>query len=228
MRGLRIITGLGLGILIAAASAGAQDTYGITATSYVTLGPQDLQPENAGISFVRDYGLSTSAGNFWATVHLPSGAVVTTIALDFCDDDGGMSPYFGYGILGRHSDEHGGGFKDSQAIAAGCTTLTLDTSASVVPTIKNDENRLVVEVAVASPVHINGFVIGYKLQVSPAPASATFADVPTSDFGFQYVEALVAAGVTGGCGVGKYCPDAFVTRRQMAIFIAKSLGLHWP
>ena len=24
-----------------------------------------------------------------------------------------------------------------------------------------------------------------------------------------------------------YCPDSFVTRRQMAIFIAKALGLQW-
>ncbi len=48
------------------------------------------------------------------------------------------------------------------------------------------------------------------------------------DFGFQYVEALVASGITGGCGSGSYCPDNPVTRRQMAIFLAKALGLHWP
>ena len=215
-------------LAIAASGSAAESTYGTTATSYVTLGPQDLQPENAGITFVRDYGLSVSSGNFWATVHLPSGALVTSIALDFCDDDGGMSPYFGYGVLGRHSDEHGGGNMGPQPIAAGCTTLTLDTSTGTVPTILNDENRLVLEVAAASAVRINGFVIAYKLQVSPAPAVATFGDVPTSDFGFQYVEALVASGVTGGCGSGNYCPDNFVTRRQMAIFLAKALGLQWP
>ncbi len=228
MLGMRILSGLAAAVLIAVPAAAVENTYGTTATSYVTLGPQDLQPENPGITFVRDYGLTTSAGNFWATVHLPSGALVTSIALDFCDDDGGMSPYFGYGILGRHSDEHGGGFLASQPISAGCTTLALDTSAGVVPTIQNDTNRLIVEVAVASPVRISGFVIAYKLQVSPAPASATFGDVPTSDFGFQYIEALVASGVTGGCGGGNYCPDNFVTRRQMAIFIAKALGLQWP
>jgi hypothetical protein len=71
-------------------------------------------------------------------------------------------------------------------------------------------------------------VIEYQLQVSPAPATPTFNDVPPSDFGFQYVEALAASGITGGCGGGEYCPDAPVTRRQMAIFIAKALGLHFP
>ncbi len=68
----------------------------------------------------------------------------------------------------------------------------------------------------------------WRRQVSPAPATSTFNDVPASDFGFQYVEALVASGITGGCGGGNYCPDNPVTRRQMAIFIAKALGLHRP
>lgn len=69
--------------------------------------------------------------------------------------------------------------------------------------------------------------LGYELQVSPAPSTATFGDVPTSDAAFQYVEALVASGITAGCGGGNYCPDHFVTRRQMAVFIAKALGLDW-
>jgi hypothetical protein len=51
--------------------------------------------------------------------------------------------------------------------------------------------------------------------------------VPTSDFGFQFVEAFVAAGVTVGCNPGLYCPDRNVTRREMAIFFAKALGLHF-
>ena len=70
-------------------------------------------------------------------------------------------------------------------------------------------------------------MIGYKLQVSQAPGTPTFNDVPVADFGFQYIEALAASGITGGCGGGSYCPDSPVTRRQMAIFIAKALGLSW-
>jgi hypothetical protein len=70
--------------------------------------------------------------------------------------------------------------------------------------------------------------ITWRRQVSPAPASATFADVPASDGAFPFVEALVASGVTAGCGGGNYCPDAPLTRRQMAVFLSKALGLHWP
>ncbi|MGH9382349.1 MAG: S-layer homology domain-containing protein [Thermoanaerobaculia bacterium] len=64
-------------------------------------------------------------------------------------------------------------------------------------------------------------------QVSPAPAAATFADVPAGHLFFQHVEALAASGITGGCGGGAYCPNAPVTRGQMAVFLAKALGLHW-
>jgi S-layer homology domain len=52
--------------------------------------------------------------------------------------------------------------------------------------------------------------------------------VPTTDPAFQFIEALVASGITAGCGSGNYCPDAPLTRRQMAVFLAKALGLQWP
>jgi hypothetical protein len=75
----------------------------------------------------------------------------------------------------------------------------------------------------------NNVSIWYQRKVSPAPPPelASFGDVPATDFGFQYIEALAASGITGGCGEGNYCPDQPVNRRQMAIFLAKALGLNW-
>jgi hypothetical protein len=67
----------------------------------------------------------------------------------------------------------------------------------------------------------------YQLQVSPAPATATFGDVPAGHPFFQFIEALVASGITVGCGGGNYCPDAPLTRGQMAVFLSKALGLHF-
>jgi hypothetical protein len=64
--------------------------------------------------------------------------------------------------------------------------------------------------------------------ISPAPATATFNDVPTSSPIFQFVEALAASGITAGCGGGNYCPNNPLTRGQMAVYLAKALGLHWP
>jgi S-layer family protein len=70
--------------------------------------------------------------------------------------------------------------------------------------------------------------IHYRLQVSAAPGTATFGDVPVGSPFHRFVEAMVGAGITGGCGGGNYCPDSPVTRGQMAVFIAAALGLHWP
>jgi len=59
------------------------------------------------------------------------------------------------------------------------------------------------------------------------PETPTFGDVPASDGAFALVEALAASGITSGCGGGLFCPGATLTRRQMAVFLSKALGLHW-
>jgi hypothetical protein len=39
------------------------------------------------------------------------------------------------------------------------------------------------------------------------------------------INRLTASGVAGGCGDGRYCPNASVNRGQMASFLARALGL---
>ena len=66
-------------------------------------------------------------------------------------------------------------------------------------------------------------VAAFMLLLVPVGAiavSQTFADVPPTDWAFNDIEWLATAGVTQGCGDGtNYCPDTFVTRRQMAAFM---------
>jgi len=69
--------------------------------------------------------------------------------------------------------------------------------------------------------------VTWRRQVSPPPATPTFGDVPSSDGAWTSIEALAASGVTAGCGGGNYCPDSTLSRRQMAVFLAKALGLQW-
>ena len=71
-------------------------------------------------------------------------------------------------------------------------------------------------------------VIVWNRTISPAPATATFPDVPTTMWAFQYVEALVASGITQGMPDGLYHPYDPVTRAQLATFLSRALGLHWP
>ena len=77
---------------------------------------------------------------------------------------------------------------------------------------------------------LSGARVVWNRVVRPAPVTATFGDVPTSHPFFQFVEALVASGITAGCQASPplYCPDAPLTRKQMAAFLAKALGLYWP
>ena len=82
----------------------------------------------------------------------------------------------------------------------------------------------------ASPVGafaLGGARITWHRTISPPPDSPTFTDVPAGHPFYQYVEALLASGITAGCGDGKFCPDDPLTRGQMAVFLSLALGLHW-
>ena len=56
-------------------------------------------------------------------------------------------------------------------------------------------------------------------------ATPTFSDVPATHPQYGYVEAISSRSVTSGCGGGKYCPDAPVTRGQMAVFLCRAAGI---
>jgi hypothetical protein len=80
----------------------------------------------------------------------------------------------------------------------------------------------------AGAVRLRSVRLQFRRQVSPAPPAPTFGDVPTDHAFFQFIEALAASGITAGCGAGNFCPEDPLTRGQMAVFLAKALGLHWP
>jgi hypothetical protein len=69
------------------------------------------------------------------------------------------------------------------------------------------------------------FLLKAKLgeHYAPPPATgAVFGDVPAGAFAAAWIEDLAARGITGGCGAGAFCPDATVSRRQMAAFLLKT------
>jgi hypothetical protein len=83
---------------------------------------------------------------------------------------------------------------------------------------------------VANDTSFAGCLVSWTRHISPAPSTASFIDVPTSHPFFQHIEALYASGITTGCSMTPllYCPDQYVTRGQMAAFLARALGLNWP
>lgn len=100
--------------------------------------------------------------------------------------------------------------------------------SGIFPAQSADFYAFVASLSSDANIGFKGVRVFWHRQVSPAPPTATFNDVPTTDPGFQFVEALARSGITAGCGSGNFCPDAPLTRRQMAVFLSKALGLHWP
>lgn len=232
---------LAAGSLVLLASAAiAQDSpdYGTTNLSWVQV---------AGAAFIpvvspSGYGTTTGpvlriaggAGGtlvyFAAPIQIPSGALLKTLELDLCDSN--PTPGYVQGTL-VESDRLGNVIQTAPYIlsdATGCQTKVQDLTALNI--VADNHTRHLWLAAIvgssASMVGLAGMAVGYQLQVSPAPAVATFTDVPTSHPFFQFIQALAASGITGGCGGGNYCPDSPVTRGQMAVFLAKALGLQFP
>jgi hypothetical protein len=166
---------------------------------------------------------------FEAPVNLPSGAHIYQIAFEGYDNDPAADMFTWLvtnlgGSAGTPSDYVT--IASSSALAGWGYFF-----APVDVTIDNYNNSYALQVSMTDNggLHIlRRASVYYTLQVSPAPGSATFLDVPITDPAFQYIEALAASGITVGCGGGNYCPDNPLTRRQMAVYLSKALGLYWP
>ena len=52
----------------------------------------------------------------------------------------------------------------------------------------------------------------------------TFSDVPVGHWAYSQVETLLHSGITAGCGGDLFCPGDFVSRWQMAVFIATAMA----
>jgi len=169
-------------------------------------------------------------GNLGASLTLPSGALVVSAELDGCDSTG-----LGDLWLSIHRNPKGPTPGLTEVLfgmtsgSPGCQSFLFTPSQPF--TIDNAGNSYLVEVKlVVSPsasARFKAVRIYYQLQISPAPATASFADVPIDYWAFRHIEALAASGITAGCGGGAFCPEEPLTRAQMAVFLAKALGLHW-
>ena len=54
--------------------------------------------------------------------------------------------------------------------------------------------------------------------------SPSFEDIPCSHPFYGWIERIRESGITAGCSPGLYCPDAPVTRKQMAVYIITAMG----
>jgi len=210
-------------------------TYGTKDETYLRIPAASFVPKNSLTAWAEVPGTNrrystTPQGAFEAGVSLPNGALVTSLALEFCDSNAGASDV----SANLELFDNTGTFLSllGQVFSTGAPGCGEVSQSFVTPhTVNNATEVITVYAVTASGDSTNSFVsviVGYKLQISPAPAAATFADVPTSHPYFRAIEALAASGITGGCGGGNFCPGSNVTRGEMAAFLARALGLHWP
>jgi len=182
---------------------------------------------------------STSSQVFWAPVFLPAGAKITGLRLYYFDgdlNDGISANLVGFDGTGSGVTAPPSPFLIDSVISTFSTGYGQEGKNLSVPhTVNNDilaagfAYSIVMDIPDRTPsLAFKSVEIAWERQISPAPGTATFNDVPIGSFGFQHIEALAASGITAGCGGGNFCPNSTLTRVEMAIFLAKGLGLHWP
>ena len=202
---------------------GTQD-YTVTVVPAIAFYPENSSQTYDTFEMGR-YGSLDSVTDFYAPIDLPVGAIVDYIGLN---SDTDAPNALGVAMYRR--------FADSSIVTVadfGSTVTEWDTDYNAAPL-----GYVVITPTAATILHVQQGSFGnfqyfgqvevwWRRTVSTAPAVQTFNDVGPLDFGYQFIEALAASGITGGCGGGNYCPNATLTRAQMAVFLAKALGLHW-
>jgi hypothetical protein len=158
-------------------------------------------------------------------VELPNGAALNSMCGYLYDNDGAndatVSLYkYTYNIV-----TNGNSATLLAAVATSGSPGYYNACSTVTPTetiLHNTGNLRNSYVAIAwmptsSAVQFRAIRLDWWRQISPAPATSSFGDV----------QALAASGITAGCGSGNFCPEQYVKRSEMAVYLAKALGLHW-
>jgi hypothetical protein len=228
-------------LTVAAASAGelaagnspdAPDTFGTGLTVY-PMPAVNFTPLHSSAAYTSAIGMDrfTDSYALVAAPVLPNGALIERIELRACDTSatGGVTAIFQACPTAGSACVPLGTAGTSAAGTPGCGDFIEDIVPPLV--VDNRTTPLMVGVGTGPSAQTTFSMVKlyYRLRVSPAPATATFPnDVPTTHPFFRFIEALAAAGITGGCAGSSFCPDAAVTRGQMAVFLATALGLHFP
>jgi hypothetical protein len=181
-----------------------------------------------GVGYISRSGGTNSF--FWAPLDLPHGALIVSMRLFFFDNSAAETARAWLTHYTGNSDFTDVATVDSSNVGGyGSNFVNIFHTLNNYPSGLTPERNYVINVRLpnTSNVRFKGVRVWWRRQLSPSPATATFFDVSTFHPFFKEVEALADSGITGGCGGGNYCPNAPVTRGQMAAFLARALGLHW-
>ena len=194
----------------------------ISATKF--LGAIQVSPN---LSVFCDPGICTNGSHWYANVDLPAGTVIDYIGVNTKTT---VDAAMGFTL---HFRDHLGGTAQLATASFPAHDFATDLYGPLGILIPSNVDRVfVLDVELApglADYQFFGFVeIWSRRVVSDPPVTPTFGDVPTSHPFYQFVEALYAAGITAGYANGNFGVTDPITRGQMAVFLSKALGLHWP
>ncbi len=202
-----------------------------------TISSLAFSPLYSGVTFASapdNFKFAASGADFGAGASLPAGAVIDYIGLASCDEAGGnLSVWVYWQPVGGAASLVDAVVTSAHGAASPCgMDFSPSPLAFAIPSNSGASLQLDVRQDFSAPtdasVRFGSVEIWWRPSVGPAPATASFLDVPTSDPFFQFVEALRSSGITAGCTDSvHFCPDQPVLRKQMAVFLAKALGLGW-
>jgi len=215
-----------------AVSTSGSPAYGTTDYTITAIAGLGFTPGGSGIVYNTSGSLaravSAAGGQFFSALDIPAGAVIDFIGFNNLNDgtpnvmavhlwsrspDGVVTP-----LYSLDNTPHASWATDINPVPLG---LLWQGNQGQTPILE-------MEIAPSSGTQYFASVeVWWKRSVSPAPATASFNDVPTDHPFFQFIEALKASGITGGCNTAPplYCPDTPVTRGQMAVFITRTFHL---
>jgi hypothetical protein len=213
----------------------AKEAYGGHEQDYWVAAPKFAARDTVQWTYDSYLYFTTSAAAQWeAQVDIPAGGLVTTVECFFK----GSATNTGSVYFVKQSYDYNTDTPSNSIITTVASTLGTvyqkpfqDVNETIM--YRDGSNRNIYTLVVNMPgdatFGFRGCRLFWNRQISPAPATASFTDVPVTHPFFQNVEALYAARITSGYGgTTLYGPDDFVTRGQMAAFISRALGLHWP
>jgi hypothetical protein len=223
------------GEIQAAAASSTSRTFGTANSTAHVIFASEFDPiDNATVwNYVASPPAKWASKTLYAGVRLPAGAVVQSVELEGCD-----SSTLGEVSFAMFRTASPGGSEvpitptgGTGVPTLGCTVVAVAPLPAVTPLVIDNEGfayYLKVETGAVNKT-LRAVRVYYNLEVTPAPAVATFQDVPPGSQFFQYIEALAKSGITSGCTTvpPQFCPDAPLTRGQMATFLSKALGLHF-
>ncbi len=209
-----------------------------------------LPPIWAGYGYVSP-APANDRGYYWAQLNLPNGAEVKYIEMAVYDNDpdgwvaftvNGVQAYTPHFDPSPELEHFGSASTSSISTTPRYATISMIPSQPLVihdsADFDGDGNGttyyyIYVQTQRGASANDNdlrffGAAVRWTRTLSLPPTTASFDDVPVDYWAFQHIEALAKSGITSGCDASNFCPEDPLTRAQMAVFLAKALGLHWP